>query len=708
MFFALLAAMLFVGNLRAHDFQVGGICYNRTNSSAPYTVEVTFQGNRFGTYSGSLTIPASVTYQGTSYSVTAIGSRAFQMCSGLTSVSIPASVTSIGDFAFADCSGLSSLTLPDSIKSIGDGAFYGCTGLTSITIPSSVKNMGDYVFSRCSGLTSITVDTANTRYMSQAGVLYTKQMDTIVCCPSGKTGSFTIDTVRCIGNYAFEKCVGLTSVTIPATVTAIGMYAFDSCVGITSITMPNSVTHINQYAFDNCSGLTTINIPQSVSFIDGNVFAGCTSLTAINVTTGNTYYTSVDGVLFNAAKTHLLAYPGGKQGSYTIPNTVNYVYYNAFKQCAGITSVVIPTSVSRVGHGAFWTCPNLSAVSLLAPVSKIDEYTFYGCGSLAHINIPGTVDTIAECAFAGCTSLDSLRISNGVTFIGKSAFNGCSGMVFVDLPRSLKKIDEWAFAFSGLTSVTIPDSVVSKGQAAFAACQSLMSINVDHRNTKFFSVDGVLMNDVLYISEYPAGRVGAYTVPDTIQYVGGYAFYGSLLSEIVLHDGVINWVQPRAFYDCQNLRKLVFGKKTREIMGEAVVNCPLLDTVVFKRSAVPTIGSGAFDSVSSTGVAVVPCGKLSAYSVELNRYFSNIVEDCDNSISETEVLPMSLYPNPASETVTISGASNENEVVVINSLGQTVKRAAIDNGTASIVVSGLPKGLYLVRVGNAVRKLVVE
>ncbi|MBR6191603.1 MAG: leucine-rich repeat domain-containing protein, partial [Prevotella sp.] len=151
---------------RAHDFVVDGIYYNITSSSVPYTVAVAYKGTTSaqysGRYSGAVTIPESVTYNGVTYSVTSIGNYAFSSCSGLTSVTIPNSVTSIGERAFDYCSGLTSVTIPNSVISIGNYAFSSCSGLTSVTIPNSVTSIGSYAFSGCRGLTSVTIPSSVT------------------------------------------------------------------------------------------------------------------------------------------------------------------------------------------------------------------------------------------------------------------------------------------------------------------------------------------------------------------------------------------------------------------------------------------------------------------------------------------------------------------------------------------------------------------
>ena len=197
-----------------------------------------------GWYSGEVVIPESVEHEGSAYSVTSIGDRAFEYCSRLTSVTIPNSVTSIGDRAFYECSGLTSVTIPNSVTSIGDEAFYYCSGLTSVTIGSGVESIGGLAFYYCSGLTSVTIP----------------------------------NSVTSIGVGAFADCSGLTSVTIPNSVTSIGPQAFEYCSGLTSVTIPNSVTSIEGSAFSGCSGLTSVTIGSGVESIWTEAFSDCSEI----------------------------------------------------------------------------------------------------------------------------------------------------------------------------------------------------------------------------------------------------------------------------------------------------------------------------------------------------------------------------------------------------------------------------------------------
>ena len=145
----------------------------------------------------------------------------------------------IGSYAFDGCSGLTNLTLPAGITEIGEGAFFGCSGLTSLTLPAGITKIGSFAFLGCRGLTSLTL-------------------------PAGITK---------IGDYAFQHCSGLTSLTLPAGITRIDDYAFSGCSGLTSLNLPAGITSIGDEAFQNCSGLTSIYVyAEKVPKIGSNVF----------------------------------------------------------------------------------------------------------------------------------------------------------------------------------------------------------------------------------------------------------------------------------------------------------------------------------------------------------------------------------------------------------------------------------------------------
>ena len=255
---------------------------------------------------------------------------------------------------------------------------------------------------------------------------YSNEYSGVVNIPESVTYNGTIYPVTSIGKYAFYYCSGLTSVTIGNSVTSIGNFAFEGCIGLTSVTIPNSVTSIGRQAFDGCSGLTSVTIPNSVTSIGNWAFDGCSGLTEINVDENNSTYSSIDGVVFNKSQTELVCYPGGKQGAYTIPNSVTTIGSSAFWECHGLTSVTIPNSVTSIG-----------------------DYAFIGCSSLTSVTIGNSVTNLGDYAFAGCTNITKLTsCATTPPICGTQALNDinkwdCTLVVPVGSKSAYQAADQW-------------------------------------------------------------------------------------------------------------------------------------------------------------------------------------------------------------------------------------------------------------------------
>ena len=451
--------------------------------------------------SGSYTIPSTVT---------SIGTEAFAYCSNLNII-IPSSVTTIGVDAFFSCSGLTGITIPSGVISIANDAFANCTGLTSVTIPSSVTSIGSGVFDGCTGLTAINMTASNSAYSSLNGVLFNSNQTTVVECPQGLSGSYTIpSTVTSIGSEAFGGCDSLTSVTIPISSTSIGASAFINCTGLTSITIGIHVNSIGSYAFEGCGSLTSVSIPSSVTSIGSQVFEFCTKLTAINMIASNPFYSSNNGVLFNGNETTLIQYPEGKTGSYTIPSSVTTIG-NAFGDCLGLTSVIIPSTVASIGSNGFSGCANLTAINMAAPnsyYSSLNGVLFnnnqttlieYPEGLSGSYTIPSGVTSIGSGALEDCGTLTSVTIPSSVTSIGAYAFNGCTSLHMAifdgNAPTTGSSVFQstgngfMVYYYNGATGFTSPswkDSAGDTYPAVVATSPAITSAN----NTTFDLVGG--------------------------------------------------------------------------------------------------------------------------------------------------------------------------------------------------------------------------
>lgn len=364
--------------------------------------------------------------------VTTIADRAFDYNATLASISIPGTVNSIGISAFRHCLRLTNVDMAVGVASIGNNAFESCTSLTNIVIPKSVTSIGVSPFYFCSSLTNITVDSANPNYESVDGVLYNQSQTSLIQWPCAKPGSHVT----------------------PASVTSIGDGAFAGSSLLTNIVVGSGITNIGNLAFQYCSSIPDVAIPSGVIHVGDQAFRSCSSLTNITVDPANPAYKSVDGVLYNHSQTTLIQCPGGRSGTYEIPDAVTNIGTGAFANCAQLTNVTIPNSVTTLGTEAFSTCTGLTAVELPNGVIGLGDGAFEDCSDLESVTIPGSVTRLGAYLFYNCYKLKNVTIGNGVISLGDYVFASC--------------ID--------LTAVVIGNSVTNMGINSFDGCSSLAGL----------------------------------------------------------------------------------------------------------------------------------------------------------------------------------------------------------------------------------------
>ena len=526
----------------AHDFEVDGIYYNIT-SFQDFTVEVTFKGEKYNSfsneYSKEVRIPNQIAYSGKTYSVTSIGSYAFYECSGLTSVSIPSGITSICNNAFNGCSGLVRVSIPYSVTLIEAYAFRKCTKITSISISGETK-IGYGAFRNCSNLSSINISNKvkmideeafnNTAwYNNQSeGVLYLSDW---IIGYKGATEDLTAieiaDGTVGIASGAFRDCDFISAVTIPESVRVIGMAAFANCCNLSSVTVSSDMDNIGSGAFMNTQWFNH----QSDGFVYiGNILYACKGKIPSDEEIREGTVGIADG-----------AFHGTTIGpAINIPQSVKTIGESAFSSCFGLGSVTLSNGIVSIGDNAFSYCEGLHSINFPKSLKSIGKQAFTGC-RLSIIAIPESVISIGDEAFSGCWKVDSIIVEEGnavydsrnrcnaiIRIKDNTLIRGCSNTI---IPQSVTAIANKAFdlSFQGyignrkLRSVTIPESVKMIGNNAFSGCDLICSI----------------------------------TMPEVLEHIGNRAFSGcSNLTSIIVPKNLLG-IGSHAFDGCNNLLKVI-------------------------------------------------------------------------------------------------------------------------------------------------------
>lgn len=448
----------------AYDFEVNGIYYHFNGDGT--SVYVTYKAAYYNSYSGSVTIPSSVTYNGKTYSVTAIGDMAFYF-SSVASVTIPNSVTYIGGSAFRDCTGLTSLTIPTNVTSIGNYAFDGCNNVTKLTW--NAKDCSSNGNMATSNITQVTIG------------LGVEVLPDYFVSGSKIAGLSIPSTVKRIGAYAFNGCVGLTNIYIPTSITTIGNNAFEGCVGLTNIYFPNTVSSIGGYAFNNCTGLTSVTISLNVSSIGGNAFHGCNN---VNKLVWNAKNCSSNGNMTTSNITQV-----------TIGSGVE-VLPNNFVSCSKITTVSIPNSVTSIYDNAFSSCTRLTSVSIGNSVQTIGYTAFSGCTGLTSVTFPNSVTTISSYAFSGCTNLNTISLPNSVFYIYNGVFSGCTKLAKVYCRAIMPPVMGNSDMFD---AVTYQNAILYVPDLTYGYYIQTNPWNLFHEiKTESYSDGGVVFNSSIY------------------------------------------------------------------------------------------------------------------------------------------------------------------------------------------------------------------
>jgi len=303
----------------------------------------------------------------------------------------------------------------------------------------------------------------------------------------------------------------------------------------------------------------------------------------------------------------------GNGGNITIPSIlggypVMTIGDGVFRNNQGVKGITIPEGIISIGSSAFSWCTNLTSVTIPDSVTSIGDYAFHYCNNLANMIIGDSVKTIGDSAFYACDNLANVVIPNSVISIGDSAFCSCDNLANVVIPDSVISIGDSAFSYcASLDSMIIGDSVETIGELAFYECDNLTSFEVKSCNSYYSSQDSVLFNkDKTMLIQYPTGKIATtYAIPDSVTFIGNYAFYCcNNLTNVEIGDS-IETIGDRAFYRCTNLTSIGIPDNVTSIGESAFYNCNKLTSVKIGNS-VTSIGNYAFTYCTRLSGVTIP------------------------------------------------------------------------------------------------------
>ena len=388
-----------------------------------------------------------------------------------------------------------------------------------------------------------------------------------------------------IGEYALaqdrNQNFKLATIDIPASVTTIDHYAFNYA-GVTEVTIPSGVTRIEEQTFANCRKLRKAILPDGITYIGNSAFSECHALEDVNIPAN---IETIDPYAFYNNKV--------RTSPIVLPATLKSIGYRAFMYNSKVERITFSEGLETISGYAFSNCNAVKSLVLPESITKLEYNAFEGCDSITEFRFPANIKQVPDGILYHCDKLERVTLADGTTRINNYAFQDCPNLTSMNITEqtALSYIGIYAFANTGFTTVTLPNSITTMDYSAFRSCQQLTSINVPTQLTT------VPYDFVAYCPNLTSVQMH-----DGIRVVGHNAFLDcKALPAIELNDQITT-IEYNAFSGCENLVLDKLPTALTHIGDAAFRNTKKMTGKLIVPTGVTTIGSEAFRESALTGV----------------------------------------------------------------------------------------------------------
>lgn len=565
----------------AHDFEVDGIFYNIIDESVK-TVEVTFKGSKYDSYdseySGEIVVPETVEYHGYTYTVTAIGERAFYNCGNLTSVKLPNTILGIGNYAFYYTS-IADIVIPASVESLGDYALARFKGLSKLEIPSNVTRIGVGAFQ------------GRDYNNSARSLIYIGHG--VQTVPDGAVAFYN-------GSYGRVSDV-LNTVYLGSNITDINKAAFGNNIGITKVycmasTPPAVSTSYLSYNGNNTDMYSNSDVVLYVpygtreNYHTAPFWDNFPSIVELD-------YFVVDGISYRVIS----------ETAATCEVTFDGAAYDEFTQ-EYVGDIVVPSSitwggkrytVTSVGDNAFRGCTSLASITLPPSVTSIGEYAFYDCENLTKVVLPSSIESIGGYAFSGATR----NVKDLYTFALQPAYILASTL--------------YTSLYSNATlHVPYNSAALYKSADYWKNFTDIDELGYFEANGLYYSITSAA-NFTCEIVKSAVEYRGDVKIPASVVYngttymvtgIGEEAFSGSASVTSVTIPESVTYIASKAFEGCSGLSSITLPSKLVSLASSVFYGCTSMKSITTLAPEAPAINELSFAGLSSATSLIYPVG----------------------------------------------------------------------------------------------------